>query len=377
MSAKALFSKFNTLTDPRDPKKTTHILAEIMFISVCAILCGADDWNAIRLFAKTKEKWFRRYLTLPGGIPVAITFNRVFAAIDPDEFRQIFIQWIRDVLVGLELSDSRIVALDGKTVKGSAWNKGKNAIHMVNAWCTEAGLSLGQYKVDAKSNEITAIPALLKLLELAGCLVTIDAMGCQKKIATTILKKDADYLLAVKSNQKKLYGELTQAFEELWLNNPEDAPCFEFSEQEEKSHGRVEHRRCWVINDIAADSKAAGWEAKTVAAIQLDSQKKNKVSTMVRYFISSRILSAEEVLQATRKHWLIENQLHWVLDVAFDEDRCRARKGFAAENLAVARQVTLNLLKLDTSVEAGIKNKRKNCGWDEDYMMKVLGLIDF
>ena len=370
MSAKALFSKFSTLTDNRDPKKTTHIMAEVMFMSVCAILCGADDWNSIRLFAESKEDWFRKHLTLPGGIPVAITFNRIFATLDPEEFRQIFIQWIKDVLSGLELSDSRIVALDGKTVKGSAWNKGKDAIHMVNAWCTEAGLSLGQYKVDAKSNEITAIPELLKLLELSGSLVTIDAMGCQKKIATAILKKEADYLLAVKGNQKKLYGELARTFDQYWEANPEDAPDRGFAEQEGKEHGRVEHRRCWVLNDIAEGSNAASWEVKTIAAVQLDSHKKGKGSTLIRYFISSRQLSAEEVLQATRKHWLVENQLHWVLDVAFDEDRCRAREGFAAENLAVARQVTLNLLKLDTSVKAGIKNKRKTCGWNEDYMMK-------
>ena len=376
MTAKTLFSKFSTLTDPRDPKKTTHILAEIMFMSVCAILCGADDWNSIRLFSKTKEDWFRKHLILPGGIPASITFNRVFAVLDPEEFRLIFIQWVRDVLAGLELSDSRIVALDGKTVKGSAWNKGKDAIHMVNAWCTEAGLSLGQYKVDARSNEITAIPELLKLLEISGSLVTIDAMGCQKKIAAAILKKDADYLLAVKGNQKKLYGELARTFDQYWQDNPEDAPCQEFAEQEGKSHGRIEHRRCWVINDIAEGSNAAGWEAKTIAAVQLDSQKKGKGNTLIRYFISSRKLTAEEVLEATRKHWLIENQLHWVLDVAFDEDRCRAREGFAAENLAVSRQVTLNLLKLDTSVKAGIKNKRKNCGWSEDYMMKVLGLVN-
>lgn len=376
MSAKALFSKFTTLTDNRDPKKTTHILAEIMFMSVCAILCGADDWNSIRLFAETKEDWFRKHLALPGGIPVAITFNRVFAALDPEEFRKIFIKWIRDVMSGLELSDSRIVALDGKTVKGSAWNKGKDAIHMVNAWCTEAGLSLGQYKVDAKSNEITAIPELLKLLELSGSLVTIDAMGCQKKIATAILKKEADYLLAVKGNQKKLYGELTRSFDQYWQENPKDTPTLGFAELEGKDHGRVEHRRCWVINNITEGSNAASWKANTIAAVQLDCRKKNKGSTLIRYFISSRRLSAEEVLQATRKHWLIENQLHWVLDVAFDEDRCRTRKGFSAENLAVARQVTLNLLKLDTSVKAGIKNKRKNCGWSEDYMMKVLGLIN-
>jgi len=259
MSTQALFSQLSTLTDKRDPKKTTHILAEIMFMSVCAILCGADDWNSIRLFAQSKESWFRQRLTLPGGIPAAITFNRIFAALEPEEFRQIFIQWVRDVLSGMELSDSRIVALDGKTVKGSAWNKGKDAIHMVNAWCTEAGLSLGQYKVEAKSNEITAIPELLKLLEVSGSLITIDAMGCQKKIATAILKKEADYLLAVKGNQKKLYGELVRAFEQHWQDHPKDAPGQAFAEQESKEHGRVEHRRCWVMNDITEDSNAVSW----------------------------------------------------------------------------------------------------------------------
>ena len=263
-------------------------------MSVCGILCGADDWNSIRLFAEHKEDWFRKHLTLPGGIPVAITFNRIFASLDPEEFRKIFIQWIRDVLSGLELSDSRIVALDGKTVKGSAWNKGKDAIHMLNAWCTEAGLSLGQYKVDAKSNEITAIPELLKLLEISGCLVTIDAMGCQKKIATAIMKKEADYLLAVKGYQKKLYGEVTRTFDQYWQNNPVDAPDQYFAEQEDKDHGRVEHRRCWVSNDISEDSSAASWGAKTIAAIQLDSCRKGKGNSLIRYFISSRQLSAED-----------------------------------------------------------------------------------
>ena len=183
-------------------------------------------------------------------------------------------------------------------------------------------------------------------------------------------------MLAVKGNQKKLYGEITRTFDQHWQDNPEDTPDQHFSEQEDKKHGRVEHRRCWVSHDIKEGSKAFAWGAKTIAAIQLDSCQKSKVNTLIRYFISSRQLCAEEVLQATRQHWLVENQLHWVLDVAFDEDRCRAREGYAAENLAVTRQVTLNLLKLDTSVKAGIKNKRKTCGWDENYMMKVLGLIN-
>ena len=244
------------------------------------------------MFAEHKEDWFRKHLRLPGGIPIVITFNRIFASLDPEEFRKIFIQWIRDVLSGLNLSDSRVVALDGKTVKGSAWNKGKDAIHMVNACCTESGLSLGQYKVDAKSNEITAIPELLKLLELSGSLVTIDAMGCQKKIATAILKKEADYLLAVKGNQKKLYGEVIQAFDQYCQDNPKDAPDHYFAEQEGRAHGRSEHRRCWVSNTVVESSSIAAWQGKTIAAVQLDSRKKNKGKTLILlFYIQSPVIS--------------------------------------------------------------------------------------
>lgn len=375
MTNPALLSRFETFSDARDPKKVTHVLAEVIFMATCAILCGADDWNSMRMFALTREDWFRKHLSLPGGIPCAMTFNRLFRALDPEEYRRVFVSWMRDVMTGFELSDSRVVALDGKAVKGSAWTKGKDAIHMVNAWCTEAGLSLGQYKVDTKSNEITAIPELLKLLEISGSLVSIDAMGCQKKIAESILEKEADYLLAVKGNQKKLYGEVTRLFDQYWQENPTDTPSVAFTETDKYAHGRSEHRRCWVIQDTEKFPVAAAWKAKTVAAIQLDSQKKDKGETLLRYFISSRQLTAEEILKATRSHWRVENQLHWVMDVAFDEDRCRARKDNAAENLAITRQVTHNLLKLDTTVKGGIKNKRLNCGWDMDYMIRVLGLL--
>ena len=206
--------------------------------------------------------------------------------------------------------------------------------------CRWGRMSLGQDKVDNKSNEITAIPELLKLLEISGSLVTIDAMGCQKKIAEAILKKEADYLLAVKGNQKKLYGELTRLFDQHRQENVADTPSTSFSEQGDKKHGRKEHRRCWVIQNAEQFPLAAGWKAKTVIAIQLDSKKKDKGATLIRYFISSRMISAVEALQAVRKHWLVENQLHWVLDVAFDEDRCRARKDNAAKNLATTRQLT-------------------------------------
>ena len=373
-----LLTNLSTLSDNRESKKCTHIMSEVMFMSICAILCGADDWNSIRQFCETREHWFRKHLTLPGGIPVAITFNRIYAGLDPAEFRQLFIDWVRDVKSGLNLTDSDtpVVAIDGKTVKGSAWNKGKDAIHMVNAWCTEAGLSMGQFKVDSKSNEITAIPELLRLLELSGSLVTIDAMGCQKTIAACILERKADYLLAVKANQKTLHTEIKTLFDHYWTSTTEDSLGSGFSTVEESLHGRRDHRRCWVNHDVKTFPVAATWGARTLAAVQLDSCRQGRGKTLIRYFISSRVLTADQVLRAVRKHWRVENQLHWVLDVAFDEDRCRARDGYAAENLAAARQITLNLLKLDTSVKLGIKNKRKACGWDENYMLKVLGLID-
>jgi predicted transposase YbfD/YdcC len=246
---------------------------------------------------------------------------------------------------------------------------------MVNAWASEAGIALGQYKVDAKSNEITAVPALLDTLAIKGCLVTLDAMGCQKRIANKILKKDADYLLAVKSNQRKLHTELSAYFDGYWDAHPDDAPGAGFAAQEAKIHGRQEPRRCWVTHDMAGLPEATSWQAKTVAVVQLDRQTAHKGTSLIRYFISSKVLPADEVLQATRQHWRVENQLHWVLDVAFSEDQSRTRQGYAAENLATARQIALNLLKQDTTEKLGIRNKRKACGWSVRYLFHILGLI--
>ena len=262
-----------------------------------------------------------------------------------------------------------------KTVRGSR-DKSSSAIHMVNAWSTEAGISLGQCKVDSKSNEITAVPELLDKLAIKGCMVTADAMSCQKRIASKILKAKADYLLAVKNNQHKLYEELDRYFACYWQENPSDNPGQQqYSEQTDKKHGRKEHRRCWVLSDLSSCPVATQWQAKTIAAVQLDRAKGNKCRSFIRYFISSKIMTAEEALQTTRLHWQVENNLHWVLDVAFSEDQSRARKGNAAENLAIARQIALNLLKQDTTIKVGIKNKRKNCGWSEEYLGHILGLI--
>ena len=372
MSQTSLLDRIMQLDDPRQSAKCTHDLGEVVFMTTCALLCGADDWHAIQFFASEREEWFRKFLQLPGGIPSHDTFNRLFSLLDPARFRELFTHWVQDVLIDTPLSG--VVAIDGKTVRGSR-GRHSSAIHMVNAWASDAGISLGQYKVDRKSNEITAIPELLELLALKGCLVTLDAMGCQKRIANKIIKQDADYLLAVKGNQDKLHTELSDYFDDYWETHPDDAPGVCFSAQENSAHGRQEHRRCWVMHDMTKLPTAAAWHAKTIAAVQLDRQANHKGTSLVRYFIASKVLTAEDVLQATRQHWHVENRLHWVLDVAFAEDQSRARQGHAAENLATARQIALNLLKQDTSVKLGIKNKRKACGWSDNYLFHILGLV--
>lgn len=343
-------------------------------MSICAILCGADDWNSIQFFAEQKSDWFRKYLTLPNGIPSHDTFNRVFSLLEPASFREMFTRWVQEMLLDTPLAG--VIAIDGKTVRGSR-KKGEAGIHMVNAWATESGLALGQLKVDAKSNEIMAVPELLETLAIEGCLVTADAMSCQKRIATKIQKKGADYLLAVKKNQRNLYGEIEQRIEQYWSSTPQDQPSDSaFAEQKNDTHGRHEHRRCWVMHDMTLLPVAQSWGAKTVAAIQLERHTTQRGNSLIRYFISSKVLSAEGIIQATREHWHVENSLHWVLDVAFCEDQSRVRVGYAAENFATARQIALNLLKRDTSVKLGIKNKRKGCGWGESYLCHVLGLVE-
>lgn len=371
MPTSPLLDRLMELNDPRQSAKCTHNLGEVIFMTTCALLCGADDWNAIAFFAKMREGWFRQYLTLPGGIPSHDTFNRIFSLLDPAQFRALFIGWVQDMLIDTPLAG--VVAIDGKTVRGSRGHNG--AIHMVNAWASEAGISLGHYKVNAKSNEITAVPELLDMLAIQGCLVTLDAMGCQKRIATTIRKKEADYLLAVKSNQRTLHKEVSEHFDCYWQTNPDDAPGDDFCAQQTNKHGRLELRRCWVMHDMAQLPVASGWQAKTIAAVQLDRKTAQKGTSLIRYFIASKELTADEVLRATQQHWHVENQLHWVLDVAFYEDQSRARQGYAAENLATARQIALNLLKQDTKTKLGIKNKRKLCGWSDEYLFHILGMV--
>lgn len=372
MTQRSLLEYIEQLPDPRQSNKCSHRFSEVIFMAVCGILCGADDWNSIELYARTREDWFRRYLKLPGGVPSHDTFNRLFSLLDPAHFHNIFIEWVQDTLVQTELAG--VIAVDGKTQRGSRSHSAPTS-HTVNAWSTELGICLGQETVNDKSNEITAVPALLEKLAIKGCLVTADAMSCQKKIASQIVKQQADYLLAVKKNQRSLYNAIDTHFMGYWAQHPEDSPTDPaFSVMTEAKHHRQEYRRCWV-QDASGWSALNSWRAKTVAAIQYDREVGEKKTSDIRYFVSSRVMSAEAVLIASRQHWQVENNLHWVLDVAFSEDQSRARQGFAAKNLATARQIALNLLKQDTTIKVGIKNKRKGCGWSEKYLCHILGLI--
>lgn len=367
---------FSTITDPRDERYVKHSLVNIITIAICGAICGADDWVAVETFGHAKREWLEKHLDLPNGIPSHDTFGTVFAYLDPQAFQQSFINWVRAVS---EVTEGEIVPIDGKTLRRSHDKGiGKEAIHMVSAWANQSHLVLGQVKVDDKSNEITAIPALLELLALKGCLVTIDAIGCQKEIARQIVDQQADYVLALKENQGKLYQEVVDLFAAGVKTDFEHIP-YHFHPDFNKGHGRLEWRRCWTIDDphfIAYLDPDHTWPALTsVVMVEAQRTLQGQTSTEKRYYISSLPGDPHHLLQATRQHWGIENKLHWVLDVAFREDHSRVRRGHAPENLAVVRHIALNLLKQETSLNCGIHTKRLRAGWDQAYLEQVLASL--
>ena len=369
----SLDEHFSNLSDPRrDTANKRHNLIDIVVIAICGVICGADDFSSIANFGEAKEEWFSGFLELPNGIPSHDTFNAVFSKLNPAEFREGFISWVSSLVEALE---DEVVAIDGKTLRGSLdRSSGKSAIHMVSAWASNVSLVLGQIKTAEKSNEITAIPELLHLLDLKGCLVSIDAMGCQKKIATDIIQKQADYLLAVKDNQPTLHAGIAEYFADAADGITPHTDVFE---SRHEGHGRVEIRRCHVGYEVGKLPFYNDWPSlKSIIMIESERRQNGESSLEYRYYVCSRAASAEKLLNATRTHWGIENSLHWVLDVAFREDHCRIRKKNAAENFAMLRHIALNLLKKETTLKLGIKNKRLRAAWDESYMLKVLkGLL--
>jgi predicted transposase YbfD/YdcC len=369
--AATIAEHFSELEDPRRYNKR-HLLHDIIVIAICGAICGADDWVAVEEFGRAKRSWFEEFLELPHGIPSHDTFGDVFGVLDPEQFRRNFIQWVQAVN---EVTGGQIVPIDGKKLRRSHDKTlGKNAIHMVSAWAAENHVVLGQVKVDDKSNEITAIPQLLDLLEISGCIVTIDAMGCQREIARKIVEdKDADYVLALKGNQSGLFEDVKGLFEhaqEVGFEN-----C-EHYRTEEKGHGRLEARECWTLSDpesLASIQSLANWrDLRTVIMVKSERFVGDKRSKESRYYISSLSGDAERALEAVRGHWGIENKVHWVLDVAFREDDCRIRKDNGAQNFAILRHIALNLLKQEKTAKCGVKNKRLKAGWDESYLLKVL-----
>jgi len=365
-----LVEHFSQIEDPRIERSKRHKLIDILTLAILAVICGADSWVGMESFGQAKLKWLKRVLELPNGIPSHDTFARVFARLNPEQFQQCFLEWVRSLV---RLSDGEVIALDGKTLRQSYDTAdGKAAIHMVSAWATTNRLVLGQCKVDEKSNEITAIPQLLKMLEIQGCIVTIDAMGCQKDIARLIVERESDYVLALKGNQGNLFEDVQQIFAQA------QALSFvgiehDFHQTVEKGHGRVEIRRCWTMGQVEFLSDADKWMKFTsIGMVQAERRVKGKVERETRYYLSSLTSQAQRLSQAVRAHWQVENSLHWVLDLAFLEDACRIRKDHAPENLAVVRHIALNLLTQETSLKVGIKNKRLRAGWDQGYLLKVL-----
>jgi predicted transposase YbfD/YdcC len=341
------------------------VLEDILALTICAVICGADSFVAVEAFGHAKVDWLRQFLVLPNGIPSHDTIGALFARLDPRQFEQCFLSWVNTVF---ERTAGKVVAIDGKTVRRSYdRTSNKAAIHLVSAWATANHLALGQVKVADKSNEITAIPQLLALLDVSGCIVTIDAMGCQQDIAKQIIDQQADYVLAVKGNQGSLFGEAQQCFASV------HAEGMHWFETEERGHGRVETRRYWMTERIPSELRRIQWKGlRSMGKVEATRSVNGKLSVETRYYISSLPADAQRLAEAVRGHWGIENQLHWVLDVAFREDESRIRAGHAPTNMGIVRRIALNLLKKDTSVKLGVANKRLKAAWDEAYLLKIL-----
>jgi predicted transposase YbfD/YdcC len=368
----SLIVSFQNLPDPRVEGRCDHKLIDIIVITVCAVIAGAESWVDVADFGEARQDWLSTFLQLPAGIPSHDTFGRFFAVLDAEAFQMAFMRWVEGVF---RVSKGQVIAIDGKTLRRSHNRTiGKDAIHMVNAWATHNGIALGQWKTDAKSNEITAIPLLLRQLNVAGCIVTVDAMGAQTKIAQSIRDEKADYVLRVKDNQGNLHQDIQDWF--AYADKVHFADMqHSYAETVNKGHGRIEIRRCWAISDALAFQYIRnydGWtDLQTIVRVQRERRFADKIERETAYYISSLDAHAEQLLNVTRYHWAVENSLHWVLDVTFREDEARIRLGHAAHNMAILRQLALNILKKPNFKES-IRRRRKKAALDTTFLEKIL-----
>jgi predicted transposase YbfD/YdcC len=365
---------FGNLRDPRALHSILHKLLDILIITICAVICGADNFVEIAEYGKEKEEWLKTFLELANGIPSVDTFERLFARLKPEALQACFISWMKAVH---ECTDGEFINVDGKTLRGAkeAGNK-RSLIHMVSVWSASQHLVLGQKKVGEKSNEITAIPSLLEMLMIRDCIVSIDAMGCQTEIANTIVEQGADYVLALKGNQGNLHDDVRELFTSAREQNFKNIE-YQFYETVEQGHGRIETRRYWTMGNTEYLIGAEKWRGlKSIGMVESERTINGTTSTEQRYYLLSFESDVHKFAESVRNHWSIENQLHWILDVAFKEDASQSSRGYSAENLAVIRHIGLNLLSRDKKSKVGVKTKRLKAGWNNDYLKSVLGALN-
>lgn len=375
----SLIAYFESLEDPRVVGRTSHKLIDIIVITICAVISNAETWEEVSDYGRQKEDFLRRFLDLPNGIPSHDTFCRVFGIIDPKSIQNCFVDWTRSLMNSRR---REVIAIDGKTARrsGSAC-QGKSPLHLVSAWASEAGVVLGQEACDEKSNEITAIPKLLNVLDLKGNIVTADALGSQKTIAKQVRASGGDYVFALKGNHKCLYEAAQSLFKEAkrrrWRGYD-----YDWYETTESGHGRKERRKYWTIQERPA-IEDLGWilfrkepwpDLNVIGVVEAERTIDGETSTETRYYVSSIENDAKLLARAVRGHWSIENNLHWMLDVVFREDQDRNRSGHAQNNLSLVRKIALNLIKMEKTQKGSIKGRRKHAGWNDDYLLKILGV---